>query len=181
MGRLLDRIPIPMFFIGGVVLGALAFVFNLLFGRNSPDGNWVFDPVVVVFVVLLAVWAVGLLRWLYCLAFIQPQRRIPADRPILRLLRGLLNVALFGLALTVVGKLLSLLSWPVRVPTPSELLFDWLIRGWLLGTAGLILILLLMRLLARPWRLLHARLHDLYLRLIHRIASVSYKLRPVRR
>jgi hypothetical protein len=179
MSRLLDRIPIPMFLIGGVVLGALAFVLNLLFSGSSPNVNWVFDPAVIILIVLLAVWAVALLRWLYYLAFIQPQRSIPADRPILRLLKGLLNVALVSLALTVVSKLLP--PWPLQVPTSSELLFDWLIRGWLLGTAELIPILLLMRLLARPWRLLHARLHDSYLRLIRRIASVSYKLRPARR
>jgi hypothetical protein len=106
-----------VYLIAGVVLGALAAALNLIVGWDLLGVALALALVPMLLLILLAY--VGLLKWFYFFAFVQPERSIPATRPILRLLRGLLNVALAGLLVGVVANLLALLlPRGVSPPTP---------------------------------------------------------------
>ena len=156
MGRLLDRTPLPILVLIGCLLGA---ALALLAGIAPSVLTGVLIAVAIPAIVgICAAIFVSFLLWLYWLAFEQPQRSLPGHHPILHLLLGLAYVSVAMLALDIVGILLGLLPPQSYLPSPSEVVYTWLLRGWLVPTAEVIPILVLMRLLADPWRRLRARL-----------------------
>ena len=150
MGWFLDRTPVVVLLFTGCLIGGvlalLALVAPTLFDL-AIKGLGAVGALGVV-----TALGVGLLRGLYESAFEQPRRTKTGRHPVMHLLLGTAYVLGATFALDLIGNLHALLTPTPNQPSPPGLLYTWLLREWLVATAEVAALLVLMRLLAAPWR-----------------------------